>query len=207
MHLPKPSESGSYEPCPAGTYTAICYRFVDRGTQINEFNGERKTRREVMLTWEIPDELMADGRPFSISKTYTFSTHEKATFRKDLESWRGRAFIDDDFDGPNAFDTRNLLGKLCTLTVTHDVKGDKIYSKVAAVGKAMKGVSPPALVNPIAYFALTPDRYDASIYGALSDKLKEIISRSPEYQEILRNSHRSDDPGQTPRNLDDEIPF
>lgn len=207
MFLPKPGENGTFELTPAGTFTAICYRFIDRGTQATEFNGEKKLRHEIMLTWELCGELMEDGRPFSISKTYTFSTHEKATFRRDLEAWRGKAFTDEDFEGPNAFNTKKLLGAPATLSVTHVTRGDKTYANVASLGKVMKGVEVPTLVNPTVYVALSRGEYDPVAFGALSDKLREIISRSPEHQELARNDHRADDPGYAGHDPDDDIPF
>jgi hypothetical protein len=207
MFLPKPTENGSFELCPAGTFTGVCYRFIDRGTQVSEFNGEKKFRHEIMLTWELSTELMEDGRPFSISRTYTFSTHEKATFRKDLEAWRGRAFIDDDFEGPNAFNTKKLLGVPATLSITHTTKNDRTFANVASIGKVMKGVQTPALTNPTAYLALTADEFDPVAYASLSDKIREIIARSPEYQKLARDSRRPDDPGYAGHDPDDDIPF
>lgn len=210
MQIPKPSESGSFELTPAGTFVAVCYRFIDRGTQVAEFMGDRKIRREVMISWELADELMADGRPFAASKTYTWSMHEKATLRKDLEAWRGKAFTDDDFDGPNAFNTKKLLGAPCMLTITHETKDGKTYAKISSIGKLMRGMTPPPLVNPIQYLALTEEGWDASVYGALSDKMKSVISASPEYKEIIAKSHRHDDPGNgfnAGGDPNDEIPF
>lgn len=207
MFLPKPGENGTFELCPAGTFTAICYRFIDRGTQANEYNGERKFRHEIMLTWEIVGEQMDDGRPFSISKTYTFSTHEKATFRKDLEAWRGKAFTDEDFEGPSAFNTKKLLGAPATLSVIHATKGDKTFANVGSLGKVMRGVQIPAPVNPTVYLALTREEYDPVAYGTLSDKLKQIIAQSPEHQELMRGDYRADDPGHAGRDPDDDIPF
>lgn len=210
MYLPKPSENSSFELAPAGTFVAICYRFIDRGTQINEFNGERKTRREVMLTWELPDEKMEDGRPFSISKTYTWSMHEKATLRKDLEAWRGRAFTDEDFEGPNAFNTKKLLGAPCMLSVTHETKKDRTFAKVASIGKLVKGMQVPALVNPTVYLALVKEDFDAGVFGALSDKMREIIAGSPEYRELMKADARHDDPGygyDPGHDPNDDVPF
>lgn len=210
MQLPKPTEGGHFELTPAGTFVGTCYRFIDLGTQQNEYMGEKKIRHTVMITWELTDELMQDGRPFSVSKTYSWSMHEKATLRKDLEAWRGRAFDDGDFEGPNAFDTRNLLGKSCMLTITHTAKGDKTYSNISSIGKLMKGLQPSPMFNKAQYLALVPDRYDASIYGGLSDNLKAKIASSPEYQEIVAASARHDDPGSgydAGADQSDEIPF
>lgn len=210
MQLPKPTEGGDFSPAPAGTFTATCYRFIDLGTHISEYNGERKTRHEVLLSWELADEMMQDGRPFTINKRYTWSMHEKATLRLHLEAWRGRKFEQSDFEGENAFNTRKLLGVPCTLTVTQETKPDgKVVAKVSGVGKAMKGIQPPSLVNETIYIALNRDSFDAEAYGKLSDYFKELIAQSPEYKEIFAARRYADDPP-PPSNYDgpvDDIPF
>src|SRR6185369_10438591 len=76
MYLPAPTES-NFTPVPAGTHLGICYRVIDLGTQSTNFNGETKLAHKVLVSWEIPDEKMDDGRPFTISQSYTWSMHEK----------------------------------------------------------------------------------------------------------------------------------
>src|ERR1700761_8167252 len=117
MFVPAPNES-NFAPVPAGTHLGICYRVIDLGTQETNFSGEVKHQHKVMLSWEIPEEKMDDGRPFAISQSYTWSMHEKAKLRKDLEAWRGAAFAAKDF-GEGGFDIRNLLDKPCTLSIVH----------------------------------------------------------------------------------------
>lgn len=208
MQLPKPS-GNDFAPTPAGTFLGICYRFIDRGTQQSEYMGEKKTRHEVMLSWELAGEFMEDGRPFTASKTYTWSMSEKATLRKDLEAWRGRNFTDDDFDGPNAFNTKKLLGVPCTLTIVHEEKNGNTFAKVASIGKVMKGMEVPPLSNPTVYLGLTPETWSPETYATLSDKMREVIARSPEYQKLLQKNGRHDDPGHGNRrsDFDDDIPF
>ena len=49
--------------------------------------------RKIMASWELlGEDRMDDGKPFTMSKSWFLSMHEKATLRKDLESWRGRPF-------------------------------------------------------------------------------------------------------------------
>ena len=124
MYLPAPTES-SFTPVPAGTHLGICFRVIDLGTQQTTFNGDTKTAHKVLISWEIPDEVMGDGRPFMISQSYTWSMHEKATLRKSLEAWRGVAFTDRDF-GPGGFDIKNIIGKACTLSVVHTAKNGSV---------------------------------------------------------------------------------
>ena len=59
--------AGEYEQVPVGTHNAVCYQFVDAGTSMEEYQGEEIKRHSVYIFWELPDLLMADGRPMSIS--------------------------------------------------------------------------------------------------------------------------------------------
>lgn len=190
MYLPAPNES-NFAPCPAGTFLGICYRVLDMGTQQTTYKGQQKTAQKVLISWEIPDEKMEDGRPFTISSSYTWSMSEKANLRAILESWRGLAFTDADF-GPGGFDIKNVLGKPCTLSIVHTQRDGKTYANVSSVGKAMKGIPVPALVNPIVYLWLHPERWDASVFATLSAGLQGKIMGSPEYIEMMASLNRRD---------------
>lgn len=179
MYLPK-NEGGNFELTPDGTFVARCYRFIDLGSHDQSYQGESKgLKRLIMIGFELPTELMADGRPFSIHKRYTWSMHEKATLRKDLEAWRGAKFNDNDF-GPGGFDVRNLLGKTSTISIVHSVNGENTYANIASIGKAMKGVEVPDAINAPVYFSL--EAFDAQVFDTLSDKLKDFIRETPEYR-------------------------
>lgn len=187
MELPK-NEGSAFELVPAGTFMARCYRFLDLGSHEQTYQGESKgMKRLVLIGFELPTELTTEGehagRPFTISKRYTWSTHEKANMRKDLESWRGAKFNDSDF-GPGGFDVRKLLGVPATLTIVHSENGEKTYANIASIGKAMKGVETPPAVNSPVYLALDPSRFDGNVFDALSDKLKDFIRETPEYRAL-----------------------
>ena len=204
MFIPKPNETTDFVPPPAGTHLAVCYRFIDLGTQETEFNGQKKHQRKVLVGWELPDEMMEDGKPFIIQKRYTWSMSEKANLRADLESWRGKSFEDKDF-GPGGFNIKNVLGKPCVLTIVHDTKNGKTYANIAAVGKPMKGMTAPEPTNPVTYFSL--EDYSESVYAGLSEGLKGVIAKSPEYQKIVHGHVGEDLPEQRGDDLDDAVPF
>lgn len=186
MFLPK-SDSTNFELTPAGTFTARCYRFIDLGSHEQKYQGESKgLKRLVMIGFELVDEFMSDGRPFSIHKRYTWSTHEKSAMRKDLESWRGAKFNENDF-GEGGFNVRNLLGVPCTLTIVHQENGDSNYANIASIGKVMKGIQLPDQINPSVFFGLERSDFNQPVFDGLSEKLKDFIRTTPEWQRLHSN--------------------
>ena len=208
MYIEKPT-GGNFQLTPAGNHVAVCYRFIDLGTQMVEWKGTTKTQRKVLVSWELPNELMMEGdyagQPFTIGKKYTWSMNEKATLRHDLESWRGRAFVDDDFDGPNRFNIRNIVGKPCMLSVVHEARDGNTYANIKGIAAMPKGVPAPTQYNHSVYFSLVPEFFDNATLDGLSEKLKETIKGTPEYRDIVNGvkpTPRAGEPG-----LDEEVPF
>ena len=175
-----PNEStGTFEKAPAGNHLAVCYEVIDLGTQRTEYEGEVKLQRKIWIGWELPNELMEDGRPHVIGRRYTLSSHEKSTLRKNLESWRGKAFSKEDFGN---FEISNVVGKACFLNVVHNEKKDRTYANIEAVAALPKGTPTPELMNAPIKFDL--DAFDQAVFDALTDRMKETIAMSPEFQKV-----------------------
>lgn len=198
------SDQGTYEQPPAGTIVGRCYRILDLGTQEGEWKGKPIFKRQIHISWELPNELMTEGdaagKPFSISKFYTASLGEKANLRKDLQNWRGKEFTAEELAG---FDPKNVLGKACLLSITMN---EKSKARVTGVSGLPKGIDVPPQVNPSVYFSL--EEFDRDIFEALPDYFKETIAKSPEYQTILNPDA---EPATAPKgkieDMDDDIPF
>lgn len=174
----KASAGGDFERPKPGTYMARCVGVVDLGTQEFEFSGQKGERRQIIVKWELPTELVTKGdyagQPLVITKFYTFSLNEKANLRHDLVSWRGREFSAEDLrDG---FDVSKLLGVPCLVTIT-STETDRV--KVAAVAQPPKGTKVPPQVNPSVLFDL--EAFDGAVFAGLQDWVKDIIRRSPEF--------------------------
>lgn len=170
----EPTGGGDFEKVPPGTHLGVCFRLIELGTQHDEYEGEVTTRLKLLVSWELPGELMADGRPFAVSRFYTNSLHERAALRKDLESWRGRAFTKTELEG---FDLAQILGKPCLVAVTHTPSGRE---KVNAVLALPKGTPVPTLSNtPQAFFL---DEWDDAVFETLPKGIKAIIQKSDEYK-------------------------
>ena len=145
--LLKESGSAEFEQPPVGTHVARCIKLIDIGTQEGEYQGKATRKRQIIIGWELGNELMSEGeyagKPFSVSKFYTMSLGEKANLRKDLSNWRGRDFTPEELAG---FEAKNLLGKCCMVSLTENDKG---RARVTGVMALPRGMSQPAQVNPM----------------------------------------------------------
>lgn len=195
--------------CPVGNHIAICYQFIDLGTQETSWQGKTTRKHMVSFRWELPLELMEEtGMPFSIGRRYNWSMNKKSALRQDLEAWRNRPFTAEDLssDNPHPFDVKNVLGKPCMLQVVHDETGE--YANIAAVAAMPKGMQVPPQVNKSVYFSLQPERFDIATFKSFSEKLQEVIAKSPEYKLLMSGGKQEDLPQSRGHDdLNDEIPF
>lgn len=212
MYLPQESESTQFELCPDGNHLAICDRVIDIGTQESNFDGQAKLQRKVYIGWVIPGETREDGEMFGVGKRYTFSSHEKSSLRKDLESWRGKKFKKEDF-GTGGFDIRNLLGKACFLQIVHTDKDDKQYANIQSIASLPKGVTAPGIEVQTTYLSLDPELFDRGVFDGLSERMQETIKASPEWSKLASDRPSSAKPAAEPTASstaeveDDDIPF
>ena len=183
MKMPVPTSGEGFERCPAGNHLAVCYEIIDLGTQEATYKGETKKQRKIWLGWETPHEQMEDGRPFVIGRRYTLSSHEKSTLRKDLESWRGKPFKDEEF-GEGGFAIESVIGAACFLNVVHNENEGKTYANINSVAALPKGTKAPSATNSHVYFSLDPPDFSQDTFDSLSDRMKETIAKSPEFQQV-----------------------
>jgi hypothetical protein len=184
-------KTNNYENVKEATYIATCIQIVDLGTQKNFFFGKDKPdakkpapeyKKEIMLVFEL-DELMQDGRPFTINATYekTFYKTDRSTAKNSLlyllEKWRGKEFTAEEL---KRFDMSNVLGKACSMTIklkAPDAKG-KQWPVIEAVSVLRKQTDAPTPTNPLVDFGIE-DMRNPEIFTLLwpwvQNKVKESI--------------------------------
>ena len=209
--IAKESGGGTFTPVPPGMYLARCYRIVDLGTQKSEYLGQVKNLPKVMLQFEVHGEddagnplVTSKNEPMSISKNFTLSLAEKATLRKDLQTWRGKEFTPEELRG---FQIDNVLGAWAMIAITKAMGNNgKEYTNIAninSVPKAMKANLPDGHNKCAAFYIEDPDM---DLFETFSDNLRAKIEQSPEWQDRSGKKPQSsaksgfDD-------MDDDIPF
>lgn len=182
-----PKSDGDFKSLEPGTYAAVCDQVVNIGVQKIEFQDEIKNVEQVYLRFEVPAERLdyidkqgnSQNRPMIIGLTCTNSLHEKAKLRHYLESWRGRAFTDEELEN---FDLTNILGKACLLTVIHRVsQRGKSYAAISGIAPLMKGMEVPKAENKlIGYHPVFAPESEPELADWLKEKLAARVVPLPE---------------------------
>lgn len=179
---------------PADNYMARCYKMIEIGTVEEVILGEKKILHKVRIGWELPTELRVFSeekgeQPLVIDKEYTLSMNEKANLRKDLKSWRGKDFTEDE---ARSFDITKLIGAPCMLNIIHKPsKKDpsKVYEEIAGITPMPKGVTCPEQINRS--FVLSYDEFDTELFDMLPDFIKNKMMTSVEYQAVKNPESKS----------------
>jgi hypothetical protein len=210
--IAKYNSESSFTPVPPGMHLARCYRIVDKGTQKSEYQGQVKYVQKVMIQFEVHGEddqgkplLTNKGEPLSISKNYTLILAERATLRKDLASWRGKDFTNEELRG---FELKNVLGVWGMISVSM-AKGNngKDYTNIMSINPvpaAIKKNGLPEGFNTTAMFTI--ENPDMELFETFSNGLREIIKSSPEWQ-ARDGSNSQVRQGSSIGDMDDDIPF
>ena len=186
---------------PEGTHVGRCYAVVDLGTHHEEWKGKPKTRRKVILSFEFPNQMHVfkeeEGeQPMGRSKTFTNSLGEKATLRKMLQSWRGRAFTEKELQG---FDLSNVTGHPAQIGVIHITKdnGEKtdVIDSLIACPQGLQ--VPDAINEPYSY---SIDEHPKN-WDKLSNWMQEQVQKSDEWKAM------NTEPDAAPPVTEDECPF
>jgi len=116
-----------FTPAPEGLHQAVCVDVIDLGLVETQWGQKLK----VEIRWQL-DVLNEDTQKrFDIRARYTLSLSEKANLRKQLETWRGRKFSQEELQG---FDLEKLIGVNCQLQVIHNLTDEgKTYANVQAI--------------------------------------------------------------------------
>jgi len=213
--IAKDSGGGNYKRVPSGAFIGRCYSLIDLGTQRTDGQYGVKDQHKIQIGWELfgedddgqPLTVETDNgvMPMTIKKSYTVSLHEKAGLRRDLASWRGKDFTDEE---AKAFDVSKLLGQYCMVNVTVSENNGKTYSNVSGLTRLPSAFkdSKPDPVHANVSFDL--DAPDMKLFATFHEKLQEAIRKAPEFKahgHVASDSAQGMPPYDT---FDDEsIPF
>lgn len=211
-----PPSKVAYEGVSEGAHIAVCQMIVDMGMQ----EGTYGLKPQVYIRFEVPGERVSytndqgveSEGPRVIGKGYGYTLGPKATLRKHLESWRGRAFTEAelmDSEGNPIWDITKLLGVPCQLSVVKNENGTSVISTIMGLPK---GFPPPKAEGDLIV-------YDSDNTGSLiklppwmQDKIKTAGQKSDSHNHVDQSppphTMQQAQPASPPvADFDDDIPF
>ncbi|WOO43137.1 phage replication initiation protein, NGO0469 family [Rubellicoccus peritrichatus] len=216
------NKSDSIEPISVGIHQAVCYGVYDLGEQWQEWQGKGKWSRKVCVVWELPEERIEfedkeTGEPVNIprsaSQIYTLSLDPKSRLRKDLESWRGRPFTQDELEG---FDLKQLLGVNCQLQIVHNQgsgkHAGKVFANIQNIMALGRGASKLTPENKVAFFSFEEcEEGEAPIFPEkMPEWLQNKVKDSKTWKDVTGTSPQDEEPPATPEAEiveDEDVPF
>jgi len=170
---------GDFELIPEATYIATCTLLADIGTHEESYQGqEPRLVEKLYIGWEL-NAVNSEGKPFTIGTTYNCAFSPKATLRKALEAWRGRAFTEAELAG---FDIRNILGKSCGLGIIHkpSAKDPQVkYPRIGSIQALPAGV--PAYMPSEAPWIFNLQEFDKALFEKLPALARDVCQRAQEW--------------------------
>ena len=172
-------ESGSpRELLPTGNVQGVCFGVAELGHR----DGIYGVKHEAVVLFEIPSlrEEDEDGKdvPKKINKFYNITLHKDSTLGKDLTSWRGKPFTEQEKAG---FDIATIIGANCLLNIAHYEKKDKtIGDKIASITPLMAGMAKLSPENSLVDYSISDNGFN---FDGVPEWVAKEIKKSQEYSD------------------------
>lgn len=135
----------TFTPAPEGQWRAVCCDVVDLGMVKTEWNGVTKNQHKIRVVFQIEEINPENNKPFLIQRRFTLSMHEKAALRQFLESWRGKAYTED--QAKDGIDVELMVGQNAVIQIAHAQRGGSTWADILSIMKPMKGQEPLAVTD------------------------------------------------------------
>jgi hypothetical protein len=201
-----------FAPVPVGVHMAICTQVIHLGVQPG---GKYADKDQVYLKFELPEvrvEWEKNGQkmegPATIGRTFGLSIGEKSNLGPFLEGWRGKPFT---LEEKEAFNITSVLGKICQLSVVHEVSNStgKTYASASGAFQLIQLQKDQLKADPALskaqgeLIAYTPVEHDQAVFEKLPEWLQIKIKGRVKEQPVEDVSQVV--PGS--QDFNDDIPF
>ena len=185
------TSDSKYEPHPDGQYADVCVDVIDLGERVEAFPGTpEKLAPKVALVF-YTGETNSAGQPIYPTAELSRFFSEKATLRKHLESWRGRAYTEAELTA--GIKLHKLVGVGCLLNIVHkqSAKG-RTYANILNITPLPKGMQPPAVPQDYERAPFWQDRITDYLAGAQAFRARINAPAKPDHTDPLTQDALAD---------------
>jgi hypothetical protein len=117
----------------AGQFVGQCVDTINLGEKVQDFPGTKPYLAPTCaLVFRTGERNPETGEYIDIAKEYTVSMGDKANLRKDLQTWRGKAYTPEQIEEGVPLD--KLTGNHALLTITQRTSGKgRTYANITAI--------------------------------------------------------------------------
>jgi hypothetical protein len=138
----------------------------------------------------------AKGKPHVVSVAMKLSLAPTAKLRKFIKGWRGKDLTKEQAE---TFQISKIIGAPGRLSLVESEDGE--FINIEGISKLnddeLRAI--PAMINKPIFFSLDPEEFRREVFDSLSDKTKDRIYPTPEYQALIGQSQKkSPDPDDAP---------
>ena len=140
------SSDAKFTPHPEGQFVAVCVDVIDLGEKVDSGpNFPDKLSPKCVLVFRTGEKNPDTGEIVDVAQEYTVSMGDKANLRKALESWRGKAYTQEQADEGVPVD--KLVGNGALIGVAHKISVAKkrpyaVIQSIVGVPQAMRPTIP-----------------------------------------------------------------
>lgn len=169
-----------------GSHEAMLIRVIDLGTQKpHPKSPYQDPSRNIELVYEILDqtiEINWEKKPMRVYEKVSpyISTNKTTNYHKKLNLLSGKSLTTEEAE---EFDFEPLLWSIYSIQIVHNGE----WENITGVTKVSKKVADlyKDYESPNESFFFSLEDYNDAIYQKLTDKKRDIISMSPEYQKAV----------------------
>ncbi len=202
LTVPAATNNTQFKLPEVGLDAGIIIKIIDLGTQTRLKNGVTETKHKMIFGWELPNQ-QHEGRPMAQSRFVNLAGGDRAELTKIARAC-GLPQVE------AGFKPKDLLGLACNIEIKHYTNfHGQVKSDIGTYAPLMKSQSGPAQYNPLVYFEI--EEFDQAVFDSLSDGIKAMIVKSPQYQNKdkpkVADVPLSENPAYGIEEFDQEIPF
>jgi hypothetical protein len=199
LTIPK---ANNYALAPAGTHNFVCYQVLDLGTQVNQTYNNKS--RQIALFFELIGTDVGDGRPFTMTRKFSYTWGAKSSLKAFLTSWLPQEKFDD------SWSLDKLIGQVGMLLVTHDKSqdGSKTYANLKSVMPLPAGMKLDFKMSNMPRSLFLDDSFKIEQFNELPEYWQKIIGDSPEFDIAYKKQIHGDRKPESKEGVEgDQIPF
>ena len=138
MSIVAKSES-DFTPHPEGQFRAVCCDVVDLGLVETTYLGKTKKKHRIRVVFQT-EAQREDGAPFTVSNWLTLSMYAESHLRKFLQSWRGKAYTEEEAN--EGVDVELMIGVGGLIQVGYVTSNGKTYANITSIMRLMPDMEP-----------------------------------------------------------------